>query len=286
MPDRVFTEEEVKEIVRRASEQQAEDAERREARRHGLTLDDLERLGAEVGLDPVYLRRAADEVKTGRRAVTETETQTDTHVIVERRIDRPFTPEAWEDTVALLRNQFPGESRVEQVGHAQEWLYTNPMGTGTTRVSATDRDGQTRLILSQQVGSVSPKRGSIGYGVALGLALGVIGGIPVANTLDSIWAFLLVWLVVTLVTALLASPIIRRWGDRWREGKMQKLKDLATDIEQVFEEVTPRSTEQAASSNAALPAESKSESAERIDLDAVPESEDGATSAERNRVRS
>ena len=67
MPDRVFTEEEVKEIVRRASEQQAEDAERRQAREHGLTLDDLERLGAEVGLDPAYLRRAADEVKTGRR---------------------------------------------------------------------------------------------------------------------------------------------------------------------------------------------------------------------------
>jgi len=286
MPDRVFTEEEVKEIVRRASEQQSEDAERREARRHGLTLEDLERLGAEVGLDPIYLRRAADEVKTGRRTVSETETQTDTHVIVERRIDRSFTPEAWEDTVALLRKRFPGESRVEQVGHAQEWLHTNSMSGLGTRVSATDRDGQTRLILSQRVGSVSPKRGSIGYGVSLGLALGVIAAIPVSNALDSMGAFLLVWLVITLVTTLLASPFIRRWGDRWREGKMQELKDLAADIEQVFEDVTPRLAEQTASSEATLPAESKSESTERIDLDAVPEPKDEASSAKRNRTRS
>ena len=287
MPDRVFTEEEVKEIVRRASEQQAEDAERREARRHGLTLDDLERLGTEVGLDPDYLRRAADEVKTGRRAVTETETKTDTHVIVERRIDRPFTPEAWEDTVVMLRQQFGDEKRVGQVGHAQEWFHTSAMGI-ETRVSATDRDGHTRLILSQRVGSSSPKMEGIGFGVVLGLVSGVVAGIPVANALDSFWAFALVWIVVTLLVTIASAPFITRFDKRWREKKLDGLKDLAADIEQVFEDVTPRVAEpsDAQAEGVARDAELASTSDGQIDLDALPEPKDEASSAKRNRARS
>lgn len=287
MPDHVFTEEEVKAIIRRASEEQAEDAERQEARRHGLTLDDLERLGAEVGLDPAYLRRAADEVRTGRRTAAETETQTDTHVIVERRIERPFMPEAWEDTVVMLRQSFGGasEGRIEQVGRAREWVHTSALGI-ETRVSASDRDGQTRVILSQRVGTASSKTEAIGLGAVLGLVLGVIGGIPVANALDSFGAFLLVWLVIMVATTLIASPFVRRWDERWRKKKQRGLKDLAADIEAIFEAAAPRSAGTATNSDAARAAEQEAAPGARLALDTLPDGAEDAPPPARNRVRS
>ena len=293
MPDRVFTEEEVKEIVRRASEQQAEDAERRQAREHGLTLDDLERLGAEVGLDPAYLRRAADEVKTGRRAAAETDTKTDTHVVVERRIDRPFTPEAWEDTVVMLRQSFgvsqgmwfggSGEGRVEQVGRAHEWVHVSGLGV-ETRVSASDRDGQTRLILSQRVGQASPKVEGRVIGGIVGAVLGAIGGIPIAAALDSFWIYLVALIAITLVTMVVTAPLITRLDERWRDKKQRGLKDLAADIEQVFKEATPVAQ---SAPQAEAPAPAAVESARvRLDLDALPDEEGGAGATERNRTRS
>jgi hypothetical protein len=296
MPDRVFTEEEVKAIIRRASVRQDEESERREARQHGLTLADLEQLGTEVGLDPKHLRAAANEVRTGRPATGDAETQTATHVVVERRIDRPFTPEAWEDTVVMLRQSFgvsqgmwfggSGEGRVEQIGRAHEWVHMSQLGV-ETRISASDRDGQTRLILSQRVGQASPKVEGIAFGVFIALVVGILGGIPIAGALDSYGAFFLAFVVIALLTVLVAAPIATRVDQRWRDKKQRKLKDLAADIEQVFVDAAPRSVETTSPSDAAArDAEPESASDGRIDLDAVPDADESADSVTRNRVRS
>ena len=295
MSDRVFSEEEVKAIIRRASARQEEEAERQEARHHGLTLADLEALGTEVGLDPKHLRAAADEVQTGRRTAAQSDTQTATHVVVERRLDRPFTLEAWEDTVVLLRQRFgvaqgmwyggSGEGRVEHIGRAHEWVHMSQLGV-ETRISASDRDGQTRLILSQRVGQASPKVEGTAFGAFLGLIVGVLGGVPIAGALDSYGAFFLAFLVILLVTTLVAGPVITRIDQRWRDKKQRKLKDLAADIEQVFEAAAPPATEATPQVEAPTPAEPAPVSAPRIDLDALPEEEAEAGATERTRTRS
>jgi hypothetical protein len=294
MPDRVFSEDEVKDIIRLASARQEEEAERREAREHGLTLADLEALGTEVGLDPKHLRAAADEVQTGRRTAVQAETQTATHVIVEHWVDRPFSDAAWEDTVALLRSRFGvdmgmwygrgGEGRVERVGSAHEWVHMSQLGV-ETRVSASEREGRTRLILSQRVGQASPKMEGIMYGASFGLIAGVIGAIPIAEAFDSFWVFILAILAILLVTTLVAAPIITRIDKRWREKKQRGLRDLATDIEQTFEAVSPPIAD-ATQAEPPVPVEAASVSAPRIDLDALPEEEGGARATARNRTRS
>lgn len=291
MPDRIFTEEEVKEIIRRASEQQAEAAERQEARRHGLTLDDLERLGAEVGLDPVYLRRAADEVRTGRRMAVQAETETDTHVIVEHWVDCPFTPEAWEDTVSLLRSRFgvdmgmwygrSGEGHVERVGRAHEWVHMSQLGV-ETRVSASEREGRTRLLLSQRVGHASPKVEGIAYGAAVGLTSGLIG--------TAVWADAggmsgwLLFVLLMLVTTLVAAPLITRLDRSWRQKKQHRLKELAAEVEDVFETVssqvaTPSEATSASDGAAAAPGP-------RLGLDGLPDAPEDIRPSERSRTRS
>lgn len=294
MPDHIFTEEEVKAIIRQASARQEEEAERGEARRHGLTLADLEQLGTEVGLDPKYLRAAADEVRTGRRTALQAETQTATHVIVEHWIDRPFSDEAWEDTVALLRSRFgvdmgvwygrSGEGRVERVGRAHEWVHMSQLGT-ETRVSASERDGRTRLILSQRVGHASPRAEGLSYAAIIGLFIGILGGVPIAGALDSYGAFFLALLAIALVTTLIAAPIITRVDRRWREKKQRGLKELAADIEQTFESASSQAAEAMVAPGVSSSRSSEPTHADPLGLDALPEVEDEETGPERLRTR-
>ena len=288
MPDRVFTEEEVREIVRRASEQQAEDAERRQAREHGLTLADLERLGEEVGLEPAYLRAAADAVQSGRRPVVQTETQTDTHLVVERRIDTPFTPEAWEDTVAMLRQRFGLDmgtwygnnsgGRVEQVGRAHEWTHINQWGT-ETRVSVSERDGQTRLLLSQRVGHASPKVEGIGYGAGIGFLVGLMG-LGAGEMVGGSGALLALVLTLMLLVTLVAAPTITHLDKRWRAKKQDRLKSLAAEIERTFAEAAP------AENAHAEPIRAERTSEGRLDLDALPDEVDERSGPAQRRARS
>ena len=295
MSDRVFSEDEVKAIIRRASARQEEEAERQEARHHGLTLADLEHLGAEVGLDPKHLRAAAAEVQTGHRTAVEAETQTATHVIVEHWVDRPFSDEGWEDTVALLRSRFgvdmgvwygrSGEGRVERIGRVHEWVHMGQFGA-ETRVSVSEREGRTRLLLSQRVGHASPKAEGVSYAAMLGLVIGVLGGVPIAGALDSYGAFFLAFLVILLVTTLLAGPIITRIDRRWRDKKHRKLKDLAADIGQVFEGAAPPAAEVTPQAESFAPVEAEPTPAPMLDLDVLPEENDGAGATERHRTRS
>ena len=293
MPDHIYSEEEVRAIIRRASARQGEEAERQEARRHGLTLADLEHLGAEVGLDPKHLRAAADEVQTGRRTAVEAETQTATHVVIEHWVDRPFSDEAWEDTVALLRSRFGvdtwygrgGEGRVERVGRVHEWVRTDQFG-GETRVSVSEREGRTRMILSQRVGHASPRAKGLSVAAIIGLVLGVIGGVPIAGALDSYGMFFLALLAIMLVTTLVAAPIITRIDRRWREKKLNGLKDLAADIEQVFEAVAPSAAEATSQAEPSAPVETAPTAEPRLDLDASLDLPDETRSTERRRTRS
>ena len=59
---RTYSEREVADIIERAAERQAT-ADRTDDR-PGLTLDEIERIGAEAGLDPAALRAAANEADT------------------------------------------------------------------------------------------------------------------------------------------------------------------------------------------------------------------------------
>ena len=293
MPDRVFTEEEVKAIIRRASLRQEEEAERKEAHQHGLTLEDLEQLGTEVGLDPKHLRAAAEELRSGRPIAVDAERRTDTHVVVERRIDRPFTPEAWEDTVVLLRQRFgmdmamwyggSGTGRVEQVGRAHEWVHVSQLGV-ETRVSASERGGQTRLILSQRVGMASSKVEGWAIAIFAGLVLGLLGGTTAGAAFDSGTAFLLAFIAVTLLTTLAGAPLIARLDRAWREKRLRHLKSLAAEIEEVFEAVSPTTADHAATQD--VGAARSAEAGERLDLDALPEEASDTGSATRRRTRS
>ncbi|MEO1478407.1 MAG: hypothetical protein AAFV01_07505 [Bacteroidota bacterium] len=236
MPDRIYTEDQVRAIIKRAVELQ----EHTPKPEHGLTIDELERLGEEVGLDASFLRMAASEVANTGQTLQRRSEMTDTHVVVERWIEGPLSAEGWEDVVAMLRERFGidaaaygGKSgtggRVETVGNAQEWVHTSGLGV-ETRVGVSERGDRVRLRLSQRVGHAKPETEGKWYGAGLGIVLGGIAG-AIASSMSEMGAiFLIVFTLVTVLSTFVAAPIVEGLDRRWRQKKLDGLDDLANEV--------------------------------------------------------
>lgn len=246
MSDRTYTEREVADLIGRAVERQQEASRR--ASSVGLTLDEVEHIGRETGIDPIHLREAAAEMDAVGRTLSRQSGHTDTHVTAERWIDAPLSPEGWEDAVAHLQDNFGlsmtagmgvAGGTVQQVGNAYEWQHTSGLGVQTT-VTASPRDGRTRLRMRQLVGLGSPTKESLGYGFLLALVIGVLGalagsalgaGSGAVSMLAAFLAFAVAWAV--------ATPVIAHLDRRWRAGKLRTLDALADDLSTIL--MTPAS---------------------------------------------
>jgi hypothetical protein len=291
---RTYTEREVSAIIERAVERQrvAEEG----GGDAGLTLDEIERIGRESGIDPAHLRAAAAEIDDAGRTLARQSGQSRTQVYVERWIDAPFTAAGWEDVVADLRVRFgatigsgfgstAGET-VQQVGQSFEWSHTSPLGV-RTRVTVSPRGDRTRLHVTQLVGMSSPTVEGAAYGGVVAALLGVIGlaagsglsGAPAVGAVVAALTFLLAWAV--------AAPLVAAADRRWRARKLRDLGDLADDLVPVLRAPAEREVEpdRAPESSHAMPEADEVPSA-RLDLDALPEAPDSdGRDPSRGRIR-
>ncbi len=229
MTERTYSEDEIADLIARAAERQRDARQRDDS--PGLTLTEIERIGRDTGIDPEHLRAAAAEMDAGGRTLARQSGHTRTHVTVERWVDAPLTPEAWEEAVAELQGRHGVDASfwlgqnsggtVRQIGNAYEWRHTSSLGVQTT-VTASPRGDQTRLRLRQLVGLASPTAEGIGYGAVLAGVAGMFGGIISGAALGAVLVFLLTWAgAALLITAL---------DRRWRAGKLRDLEALADDL--------------------------------------------------------
>ncbi|HEX9951833.1 MAG TPA: hypothetical protein VGB53_08700 [Rubricoccaceae bacterium] len=235
---RTYTESEVADIIARAAERQATTARATE-RGVGLTLDEIERLGADAGLNPDDLRAAAAEVDAAGRTLTRQASQTDTHVVVERWIDAPLTPEAWEDAVDGLREHlglsamaaFGGAAggTVQQVGRAFEWTHTSSLGVQTV-VTASPRGERTRLRMSQLVGLASSRTEGIAYGMGVAFVIAAIVLVALTKADVAGLTTLMSTLAAFAASFAVAAPGTTTLDRRWRSRKLASLERLADDI--------------------------------------------------------
>ena len=282
MPDRTYSEREIADLIERAVERQQE--ARRAQAGETLTLGEIERLAAEAGIDPQFLREAADEMDAAGRTLRKESGTTKTTVFVERWIDAELTPEAWEDAVVELRERFGpamgaalggvAGGTVQQVGNAYEWRHTSGLGVQTT-VTASPRDGRTRLRLTQLVGLASPTAEGVAYGGGIALVLAPLLMVAIkAATGASLgfWPAALAFLVLWAV----AAPTTTALDRRWRAKKHTALGALADDLVPVLGAARPTSarTGTAAEPPATEQASPLPSGGPALDLDALPEAPD------------
>ncbi len=174
-PNKVFSEEEIQRIIKRATELQKKESNSKEEKDSGLTMDELLSIGEEAGLDVQYLKTAALEVRDQK--IIRHSGITDTHIFEEREFGTEAPEDlVWDDVIAELTHHFGGDTFGSTKEHRQkkEWTHTSVSGIETI-VSLNNRGDQSKLRLSQRVGLGSPLTEGISYGAILAFLLTVVG---------------------------------------------------------------------------------------------------------------
>jgi hypothetical protein len=124
MSERQFSEEEVAEIFRQASEAESSS---NVAPGKGMTLAALQDIGREAGLSPEAIARAANSLDRTARPALQNQTLLGLPVAVGQtiEIDRPFTDTDWERLVADLRVTFNARGVIRQDGPFRQWTNGN-----------------------------------------------------------------------------------------------------------------------------------------------------------------
>jgi hypothetical protein len=237
MPNQLYTEEEIAELLRRAAELQAASG-RMHGSGTGLTLDELATIAADSGLDPEFVRTAAAELKAGvrpRALPTRTSTR---EIVVERMVPHTASPDAIEDIIAQLRHQFElgstvdysqwgmgsyGKGQIQTVGRSTEWQFVNPWWGTQTRVLIQPRDEATRIRITRS-NSYSGAASSWHPMYALFFAAGP--GLLAGLGAGSLW----MGFVVALLSLAVVVPLIMRLGRNAVAKQERELESLADDL--------------------------------------------------------
>lgn len=151
-----FTDEEVRAIFERAAVRQEEARRAEETGRAGLSVEELQRIGAEVGIDPAHVAAAADELVRRRLAGAEAPVRATAFgmpvsVLRTRSVAAPVTDAVWETMVADLRRHFDTAGIAGDVGRVREWT-TAPSGrraTAPVRVTVAPEGTGSRVTVEQ-----------------------------------------------------------------------------------------------------------------------------------------
>jgi hypothetical protein len=131
MGERRYDEDEVAEIFRRATQEVQRSLVRGEpalaARSEGLTLEELQAIGAEVGIDRAMVARSAATLASDAEGGHVTHRVAGVPLGVARStvLPRRLTEDEWEQVVVDLRQTFDARGRVARQGKLREWTNGN-----------------------------------------------------------------------------------------------------------------------------------------------------------------
>jgi hypothetical protein len=121
---RRYSEAELHTIFERAARRQENARRAEDAARAGLTLAELQQIGAAAGIDPVHIAAAAGDLAAEPEAV-DTLLGLPMEVRASRVLPGTVSDEAWEEMVAELRRHFKDPGTAGQVGRVREWSTTS-----------------------------------------------------------------------------------------------------------------------------------------------------------------
>jgi hypothetical protein len=173
LPARRFNETDTDAILRRTAEL-ATGSEEGPGRR-GLSLDEMEALAREAGLDPGLVRQAARDVSTRQAAASSPWTGAPKRIVLEEEFDGALTEELWESMVGELQRTF-GIGMTSKVGRTRTWMFA-PTGargprTRVVSVTASSAKGKTVVRVDEQLNQLA---GAVFGGIVGGLGGGTTG---------------------------------------------------------------------------------------------------------------
>lgn len=172
MSDRIYSQEEISAIIRRAVELEAErSVTGGSSSRNGLTISELEQIAAESGIDPELVQKAASDfgkhsVLAGDKSNKKAEVKKK-EIVSERWLSVNVGSQIMDDMVTELNHKYGtsdkdinwwddlwknyhGKAKVRKSSTSLEWQYTDNMGYYTTRVLLQNRGEKFRIRVSKR----------------------------------------------------------------------------------------------------------------------------------------
>jgi serine/threonine protein kinase len=236
---RQYTDEEVKEIVRRAAELEATYPTKSGA----MTAGGVEALAAEVGIAPEAVRAAVGSLTSVTPMPIEPNKKNrliggPTVISFERVVEGELPEAEYPALVDEIRQHLGNIGQVSQLGRSFSWAASVNASTGTKRdlqVSVTVRGGRTRILVQENLGGlIGGVWGGIGGGAGGGGLGPIIGGV-----IEGLHAPQLLPILVPLWLGLVYSAARFVYSKMTRKRE-RTLRELADRLAAVTEEMVPR----------------------------------------------
>ena len=174
LPARRYTEADTDAILRRAAELSTGGEEGPAGR--GLTLEEMEALARDAGLDPELVHRAAREVGVRQSQAVSPWTGAPRRIVIEQEMSGELTEELWESMVGEIRRTIGEIGLVGQVGRTRTWTMVPGAQRGPTNRSVslmvTSHGGKTTIRIEEQLNQLA---GALFGGIVGGFGGGSTG---------------------------------------------------------------------------------------------------------------
>ena len=294
MSDRVFSEDEVQKLIKRAAELEAERSVSGKGHsENGLTIGELKQVASEAGLDPQLIEQAASEMNTTSSDVKDKVRVNRDEIASEIWLDSQPDSETMDILITELNHIYgttdelnwwdnlwgthEGKAKVTRTSSTIEWNYKTEAGVYSTRVLLQRRGERFRIRVSKrQIFGLEWDNAISQLYMILPIAVlfGVFGGAFSNSILGSGWP----GITAGIVLSALSYPIMRYFVKR----SVEKSKaEVANTVRQLSSLVMQSSNQKKNKPKASKKARSTSE----IEIPDEPESSEFQSGKLRNSLR-
>jgi len=186
---RRYSDEEIQRLLKRAAELESEKPAL-PARVDGPTLEEIESIASEAGINPALIRQAAHELDSSSGGITVLAPQSSgllgapTVFELERVVLGEATQATLEHLVPYLQRAADGMGHPSLMGKTLTWQSEDASKTRALQVSVSVGRGETRISVEERYGNmagalfggiVGGGGTSLGFGVGFGVGLGALG---------------------------------------------------------------------------------------------------------------
>lgn len=220
--ERRYGDEEVREIFNLATTGEPRD-QSLPAESGGLTLNEIQRIGVQAGIEPARVEQAAKQLDARGKPSTIQRSFFGLPMGVSRMVDLPRAPtdREWEQLVAEIRTTFGVQGQATTSGGLREWSH----GNLHVSVEPTERGDRLRLgTRSEEVVAFNV------FGTMFG-GMGLVFGSLVAAAGKPHKAAVIFGVFATMSLIAFTANLIRtpRWA-RERERQMEEIAELAVKL--------------------------------------------------------
>ena len=217
MTDRRYSDDEISEIFRRATEVQERAPQRQLPPSQGMSLTELQSIGREAGIAPDLVAQAARELDQPALPRVSSVFGIPTGVARTVQLERRLTDDEWDGLVVRLRDTFNARGTITTQGAFRTWSNGNlhvlvePNGEGQS-VRFRTTHGSSRGIMVAGMVTLAVTATSLGMAALAGLY-------ALNNTIDTVGSLIFIGGALFGVGALQLP--------RWRKTRREQMDELA-----------------------------------------------------------